>query len=188
MARRPRHHPTSAASPSSSGTPTSPPPWPTPSYGWRGVGVPPRLGWPDEREMPRIPRLPRANVDPIRSAGDALAVISSVMHHPLVDETVVVYLAEQRLGCHINVVADTHDVDLGLLLDRLLSTVSPAGSLAMVVASVRPQGATRPGDLDAWLEASALMEARGIELVEWFVIGPAGPECPRDLLGEPERW
>ncbi|MFN8020433.1 MAG: hypothetical protein U0Q03_02790 [Acidimicrobiales bacterium] len=183
MPRRPRHHQVPRASTASTASPLPPSP-----FGWRGWGIPPRLGWPDEREMPRVPRLPRANVDPIRSATDALAVISSVMHHPLIDETIVVYLAQQRLGCHINVVADTDDVDLGLLLDRLLSTIAPAGSLAMVVATVRPDGATRPGDLDAWLEAGALVEARGIELVEWFVIGPAGPECPRDLLGEPERW
>ena len=138
MARRPRHHPTSAASPSSSGTPTSPPPWPTPSYGWRGVGVPPRLGWPDEREMPRIPRLPRANVDPIRSAGDALAVISSVMHHPLVDETVVVYLAEQRLGCHINVVADTgHHDDYSAPLGILAACARLLEGLPALLVGVR---------------------------------------------------
>jgi hypothetical protein len=58
----------------------------------------------------------------------------------------------------------------------------------LVVATVRPCGATQQGDVDRWLEASAIADAHGVELIEWFVIGPAGPECPRDLLGEPERW
>jgi len=33
-----------------------------------------------------------------------------------------------------------------------------------------------------------LAETHGIELLEWFVVGPHGAECPRELLGEPERW
>ena len=39
---------------------------------------------------------------------------------------------------------------------------------AMIVASSRPDG--------------------GIELIEWFVLGRSGPQCPHELFGEPERW
>jgi hypothetical protein len=58
---------------------------------------------------------------------------------------------------------------------------------------VRPGGglnlpATLPGDIDRWVEANEITEAHGIELIEWFVVGPAGVECPREMLGEPERW
>ena len=74
----------------------------------------------------------------------------------------------------------------------LLNTLLVAG-LGVVLATVRPDAAhnvpaTLPGDLDRWLEASEITEAHGIELIEWFVIGPAGVDCPRELLGEPERW
>ena len=31
-------------------------------------------------------------------------------------------------------------------------------------------------------------DAYGIELIEWFVITPAGLDCPRELLGEASRW
>jgi hypothetical protein len=61
-------------------------------------------------------------------------------------------------------------------------------ALSLVVATVRPDAGVLPGDIDRWLEASAICEQFGVELVEWFVISPHGVECPRDLLGEPERW
>ena len=48
--------------------------------------------------------------------------------------------------------------------------------------------ASLPGDIDRWVEANEITETYGIELVEWFVVGPAGVDCPRELLGEPERW
>ena len=59
---------------------------------------------------------------------------------------------------------------------------------SIVLASVRPDSGMLPGDVDRWLEASAIVDQHGLVLLEWFVIGPMGPECPRDLLGEPERW
>lgn len=45
-----------------------------------------------------------------------------------------------------------------------------------------------PGDLDRWMEASTLAAAYGVSLLEWFIITESGAQCPRDLLGEPERW
>ena len=53
------------------------------------------------------------------------------------------------------------------------SAPTPACSPATSIAGWRP--ATSPP-----ITASTL--------VEWFVIGPHGVDCPRDLLGEPERW
>ena len=74
-----------------------------------------------------------------------------------------------------------------------MSTVAECMALAasrvprlcgLVLASVRPTSApnmpaTLPGDLDRWIEANEITEAYGIELVEWFVVGPAGVDCPR---------
>jgi len=141
-----------------------------------------------------IARVPRANVDPIATATDALALVSLAITHPLQHETVVIVLDEQRLGSIITVVSGTQHVDVCTVIERFciaaLETCADAGATpaALVVATVRPTGATRPGDVDRWLEASSLAETFGLELLEWFVIGPAGPECPRDLIGEPERW
>jgi hypothetical protein len=63
----------------------------------------------------------------------------------------------------------------------------------VVLATVRPEAApnlpaTLPGDIDRWIEASEITESNGIELIEWFIVGPAGVDCPRELLGEPQRW
>jgi len=62
-----------------------------------------------------------------------------------------------------------------------------------VLATVRPSSdhlhtAILPGDIERWIGAGRLTEAHGIELVEWFVVGPSGVACPREFLGDPERW
>ena len=68
----------------------------------------------------------------------------------------------------------------------------PGRDGALVVASIRPGRGPMPGDVDRWLEASAIADDAGVDLLEWFVIdGGAGAGtawCPRDLLGEPPRW
>ena len=58
----------------------------------------------------------------------------------------------------------------------------------MIVASSRPDGDVEPDDVHRWLEASDQCRAGGLELVEWFVLGRSGPQRPRELFGEPERW
>ena len=84
--------------------------------------------------------------------------------------------------------AESPDAMIGVVETLCLAAAADTRLCRLVVASIRPEGATRPGDIDRWLEASAIADLHDIDLVEWFVIGPAGPECPRDLLGEPERW
>ena len=138
----------------------------------------------------RCHRVPRAGLDPIESAFDALSLVSLVMRHPLEFETIAFLLDDQRCGTTITVVSDTDDPDTAIGITEALSTAALAVPYlnSLVIASIRPDSATIPGDIDRWLEASAMAESFGIELIEWFVIGPSGPECPRDLLGEPERW
>jgi hypothetical protein len=136
----------------------------------------------------QLSRIPRANIDPIGSAGDALALVSLVNAHPLRAETVVIVLDSERRGNVITVVSETRHVDVCSILERFCSAAADTSAAHLVVATVRPEGATVPGDVDRWLEASALTDTFGIELLEWFIIGPAGPECPRDLIGEAERW
>jgi hypothetical protein len=149
-------------------------------------GPPPETGWPTEEPIPRIPR---ANVDPIRSATDALAVVSAVMDHPMTPQTIVMLLDDDRRGERIVVVNDTdRTADPSTVVEWVCASYAEVTDRALVMATIRPRGATRPGDVDVWLEASALADSFGLELLEWFVVGPAGPECPRDLIGEPDRW
>jgi len=135
-------------------------------------------------------RVPRAGHDPIEDADDALAVISLAMDHPLTHETIAFGLDGDRCGNVITVVSGTESPDAVIDVVEVLCRsmeMQPRGT-GLVVASIRPWAATLPGDVDRWLEASAVAESFGIELVEWFVIGPPGAECPRELIGEPERW
>ena len=139
-------------------------------------------------------RWPRAS-DPIRSANDAIAVVSMAIHRPLEPETIAFFLDHTGRSNTITVISGTIDPDSVLLV---ADCVSLAGARSptlcgVVLATVRPTtasnlSATLPGDIDRWIQAGEITESNGIELIEWFVVGPAGVDCPRELLGEPERW
>jgi hypothetical protein len=147
--------------------------------------------------MPRStaqPRLPQAS-DPIRSSIDAIAVVSLVIHRPLQAETIAFLVDDGGRSNTITVVSGTTEPDSVLSVAECMALAgSRIPSLCgVVLATVRPNTAPNlsailPGDLDRWNESNAITDAHGIELIEWFVVGPAGADCPRALLGEPERW
>lgn len=127
---------------------------------------------------------------PVRSATGALQLIEAAATRPLVHETIAFLLDHDGFGSTLLCVSGTDRPDAML---GVVECVARAGEgiarlASIVVASIRPAGGLVPGDVDRWLEASDLADQHGLRLVEWFVIGPNGPECPRDLIGEPERW
>lgn len=133
--------------------------------------------------------VPRGGIDPIRSANDALAVLA--LAAPFGHDTIVILLDVERRGTSIVVVTDTVDPDALLaVIDVCVVTVasSDVPIEAMIVASSRPDGDVEPDDVHRWLEAVDLCRSGGVELIEWFVLGRSGPQCPRELFGEPERW
>jgi hypothetical protein len=133
--------------------------------------------------------LPHAS-EPIRSSLDAIAVLSMAIHRPLEPETIAFFLDESNRSSTITIVSGTTEPDSILSVAECLAAAgSEAPHLcALVLATIRPSCLTIPGDLDRWLEAAAIVESQGLELIEWFVIGAAGIECPRELSGEQERW
>lgn len=139
-------------------------------------------------------RLPQAS-EPIRSSIDAIAVVSLAIHRPLEAETIAFLLDETSRSNVITVVSGTTEPDSVLSVAECMAAAGGRSHAmcGVVLATVRPNAppnmpATLPGDLDRWVEANEITESHGIELIEWFVIGPAGVDCPRTLLGEPERW
>lgn len=140
-------------------------------------------------------RLPRAGLDPIDSPEIALATLHAMID-PWRHETIVLFL-DHRL-CGISVLAVNGTVPFDALFDVLERVVTMCGDSdrtadveAVVVATVRPPIDGVPdldaGDADRWLEASAMLDDAGIDLLEWFVVGHR-TSCPRDELGEPPRW
>lgn len=132
--------------------------------------------------------VPRGGIDPIRSRDDALAVLA--LGAPYGHDTVIVLLDTDRCGRSVMVVTDTIDDDaLFRVIDTCISATSMHPTIAgMILASSRPDGAAEPEDAHRWLEASDQCRAGGMELIEWFVLGRSGPQCPREFFGEPERW
>jgi hypothetical protein len=137
-----------------------------------------------------VHRLPRAGVDPIHSAADALAVISVAMHDPLAPEIIAVLLDHEHRGVSVFVVTGTtHPDALFDVLHVIVNAAGPADVLgAVVLASVRSDGGLEPSDGDRWLDADAILDECGIELIEWFVIDETSVSLPREATGQPARW
>jgi hypothetical protein len=134
---------------------------------------------------------PRAGVDPVTCATDALALFAVVMRQPLEPEVLAVPLDDEGIGHMVTAVGDADDPDCVVLLADVMAHVVACGPTtirSLVMASVRPHGGLLPDDIDRWCEASATVEQRGLTLIDWFVIGADGVWSPRELLGEAERW
>jgi len=146
--------------------------------------------------MPRSttrPRLPHAS-DPIRSSIDAIAVVSLAIHRPLEAETIAFFLDDTGRSNTITVISGTTEPDSILSVAECMGLAG--GRLPTVCAScwrrcdLRAHQTFRQHCPAISTAGGGQRDHRGawIELIEWFVIGPAGVDCPRELLGEPERW
>ena len=126
----------------------------------------------------------------VRSAADAISLLSLAVVDPLAAETLAFLLDDDGIGGVIVVFDGTTSADsvLDIVEVMVRAGAQAPQSTSLVVASVRPSSGVLPGDVDRWLEASSIASLHGLELLEWYVISPFGIECPRDLLGEPERW
>ena len=126
----------------------------------------------------------------VRSAAAARRLLRPLVGTPPTEQTLTFLLDHRWVGGLIVAVDHTH------LPEHLLGVVevmSIAGSRtppvrSLVVATVRPQGAMLPSDAELWQTAAETAGRHDIELVEWFVIGTEGFQCPRELAGCPSRW
>ena len=127
---------------------------------------------------------------PVRTADDAMQLLSLAVEQPLQAETHAFLLDADGIGGVLVVIGETHPPEAVLDVVELMASVGEGvpGMVALVVATVRPDGKVEPDDVDLWLEASHLARHHGIELLEWFVLGPRGFDTPRSLTCEPERW
>ena len=134
-------------------------------------------------------RVPRARIDIIASADDALTLVRAVLADPGRHETIVVVLDDAHRGLGVVSVSDTDDDGSVVAVVECIARpdLFSGDGGALVVASVRPGGTVTGDDIDRWFEICDLAEGAGLELIEWFVVGRS-ISCPRDLVGAPPRW
>lgn len=139
--------------------------------------------------VPNPHRIPRARVDTIAGACDALALIHRVLAVPASHETIVIVLDDAHRGLGIVSVSGTFEPHQVVAVVECIAQPDLFGGegAALVVASARPCGGIDGDDVDRWFEMCDLADAAGLELVEWFVVGRS-ISCPRDLVGAPPRW
>lgn len=139
---------------------------------------------------PEVPLIPLPRPSPVRCGTDALRLLFLSTSQPLEPETLAFMLDRHGNGSVITLVSGTVDPDAVLAVAECIARAAEGlpHAEAMVLATVRPTGHVLPGDLDRWMEASDIVAAHGVALIEWYIIGASGAQSPRDLLGEPERW
>lgn len=134
--------------------------------------------------------IPRASIDPIDSARDALALVA-VTDEPHESAIVALPLDHERRGRMIVVMHDPPDADaIFALIDIVIAKMATdmPDLAALILASCRPRGLhVEPDDPARWIAARNRCESVGIELVEWFVISDWAT-CPRELVGDAPRW
>jgi hypothetical protein len=141
------------------------------------------------------PRVPHARRDPVITPDEALAIVELAASSRPRHETIAFLLDDCYRGTGlITVVSDTVDFDCVI---RIAEVMAELGALSqgigretayVVIASIRPWSDMEPDDAFRWCSASDIVENHGMTLLEWFVLGPSGPVCPRELLGEEPRW
>lgn len=126
----------------------------------------------------------------VRSAAAARRLLRPLVAPPDTQQTLAFLLDHRWVGGLIVAVEHTHLPEhlLGVVEVMSLAGARTPPMRSLVVATVRPDGGLHPDDGDLWLEASHTAQRHGILLVDWFVVGSRGFQCPRDLLGEPPRW
>jgi hypothetical protein len=97
-----------------------------------------------------------------------------------------------RNGCGISLitVSDTTEpdqvVDVADAMAMALVGRPQVGGL--VLATVRPGGHVLADDDALWFEAAAAIEAHGLVLYDWLIIGRGGTVSMTHELGVPSRW
>jgi hypothetical protein len=141
--------------------------------------------------LPRHLPPPRGGVDPVDDARSALALVAAAIDRPLLPQMLVAFLDDFALGTRLMIVDNVHGRGVTASVTAAACHIALSeipGTAQLVLASVRPGGGVEADDVDQWLEASAVADFYGLRLVEWYVISEQGFCCPRDLIGEPERW
>lgn len=125
---------------------------------------------------------------------DRPAVVLDLLDRIAVDpaevRTDVVCLDEHRRGVGVFTVTGTVDRESVISIGGVIAGAfsGPGRVESVVVASHRPDGGADLDDVERWLELDAIVTEAGIELVEWFVVGIGGVACPRELVGDADRW
>jgi hypothetical protein len=137
----------------------------------------------------------RMRLAPLAGADDALDVVRLAASDPPEPETVVLMLDDAHVGHVCFVVNGTRHPDDVLDVAHLVGELADSSTSvqAVVLASLRVEhpadhSADHPDDTDRWLEMLDLFDARGVELLDWFVIAHGKTRSMRDMTGMPSAW
>lgn len=132
----------------------------------------------------------------VRTADEALAVVTLVRSSPLRAETLCFALDDAGLGRVVSVIDGTDRPDDIIDIVEVFAPAAARGAArGLVVATIRPtptgeidHGGDDGGDTERWRRADFTAAQHGIVLLEWFVVTDTGVALPRRSAGAPSRW
>ncbi len=135
---------------------------------------------------------------PLADAPSALAVVRLAASDPPRPETVVLFLDDAHVGKGCCIVSGTTGPDDVLDVGALAAEVAGRSPdvHAVVLATIRDRAAPGAGagegredDVLRWLVLLDLFDEIGVELLEWFVVGPGSEvQSLRAHTGLPSLW
>lgn len=124
--------------------------------------------------------VPRARLDRIERTADALAVIALAVTQPLVDETIILVLDQDRRGSVVTAITGTRDPDdVFGVVDIFSSALDLVAPSSLVVASVRPTLPVGTNDDDRWQRLVHRASGPQVHVDEWFIIDARGATSMR---------
>ena len=144
--------------------------------------------------MPSHPPAPPIAVPaPIRSDSDAVHLLTTAATAPLEWEVLCFLLDASGRGNVVLTVSGTQHPNAVLdVVDLVARAADGTPARYLVVASVRPDGVLEPDDDWRLHEIEQTAVEYGIDLLEWYVIGPREVVRMVQLLGEhqpcTDRW
>jgi len=131
--------------------------------------------------------VPRPHRDPITSATQALSVFSLALTRPFRPETLILMMNHEHRG--VGLFAVNSGDDLRTLIDHIVGRCATEDTTrAIAIASVRSQWLTHFQCGIEWATSREICQRAGVQLVDWFVVGPHGVHCPRICAHQPGQW
>ena len=129
--------------------------------------------------------VPRPFIDPINTFVEALGVTSMALQRPRIDSTIALLLDKHRRGLAMFRIPPLSSRTIHSVVAHCSEMPS---TTSVVLVSSRRNTPVVPADIPLLHICASTLEAAGIRLFDWAVIGTGGLYCPRTLAGVPDPW
>lgn len=129
--------------------------------------------------------VPRPLIDPVSSLVEALSIATLAFRRPLRSDTIVLGLDTRRRGVHL---FRTQPLQHTTCHEIVRECSQHSAIHSVVIFSIRDTFPVHLDDTVMLQKTAHTMNAAGLHLFDWVVIGSGGVYCPRSLSGDTDPW